>query len=193
MVVSTSFMRASLRSTRRRGKERRREKFRVNEEGLALTEADPLADEGYIYFSGRGRVHAVSRTSGDVAWEAKDLGLAPEMILARDVLFVRTGGQFTRLEDGEIVERGPYGVSAIRVEDGKVLWRYKGADKGITNIAVPDASTIIIADRDDLIFIDAATGKRRNKVSHSIDRCGLRAFERARAGHRRRAQRNRGL
>ncbi|HEX8722695.1 MAG TPA: PQQ-binding-like beta-propeller repeat protein, partial [Pyrinomonadaceae bacterium] len=41
------------------GKERRREKFRVNEEGLALTEADPLADERFVYVSGRGRVRAV--------------------------------------------------------------------------------------------------------------------------------------
>src|SRR6266550_1360244 len=31
------------------GKERRREKFRVNEDGLALTEADPVADERYVY------------------------------------------------------------------------------------------------------------------------------------------------
>src|SRR5687768_5963187 len=97
----------------RTGKERRREKFRINEEGLALTEADPLADEGFIYISGRGRVRAVSRASGEVAWESKDLGLTPEMVLAGGVLYVRTGGQFTRLEDGETVARGPYGVSAL--------------------------------------------------------------------------------
>ena len=151
------------------GKERRREKFRINEEGLALTEADPTADEGFIYISGRGRVRAISRSDGEVAWETKDLGLTPEMILTRDVLYVRTGGQFTRVKDGETVERGPYGVSAIDVSSGKTLWRYKGADKGITNIALPDPSTIIVADRDDLIFIDAATGKRRSKVSHKVE------------------------
>ena len=155
------------------GKERRREKFRANEEGLALTEADAVADEGSIYVSGRGRVRAVSRSTGETKWEAKDLGLTPEMMLARDRLFVRTGGRFTRLEDGEIAERGPYGVSAIDVTNGNVLWRYKGADKGITNMAIPDASTIIVADRDDLIFIDAATGKRRLKVSHGIERAAF--------------------
>ncbi len=155
------------------GNERRREKFRVNEEGLALTEADAVADEGSIYVSGHGRVRAISRTSGDTKWEAKDLGLTPEMILSRNTLFVRTGGRFTRLEDGEITERGPYGVSAIDVDSGRVLWRYKGADKGITNMAVPDPSTIIIADRDDLIFIDAQTGKRRMKVSHGIERAAF--------------------
>lgn len=155
------------------GKERRREKFRVNEEGLALTEADAVADERFIYFSGRGHVRAVSRSDGEAAWEAKDLGLTPEMILARGVLYVRTGGRFTRLEDGEIVERGPYGVSAIDSSSGKVLWRYKGADKGITNMALPDASTIVIADRDDLIMIDTATGKRRMKVSHKIEQAAF--------------------
>lgn len=157
----------------RTGRERKREKFRVNEEGLALTEADAVADEGSIYLSGHGRVRAISRSSGETKWEAKDLGLTPEMVLMRDRLFVRTGGRFTRLEDGEVVERGPYGVSAIDVDTGKVLWRYKGADKGITNMAVPDASTIIIADRDDLIFIDAQTGKRRMKVSHGIERAAF--------------------
>ena len=151
------------------GRERRREKFRVNEEGLALTEADAVADERFIYFSGRGHVRAVSRSNGEEQWEAKDLGLTPEMILARDVLYVRTGGQFTRLKDGELTERGPYGVSAIDAASGKVLWRYKGADKGITNMAIPDASTIVIADRDDLILIDSTTGKRRLKVTHKIE------------------------
>ena len=155
------------------GKERRREKFRVNEEGLALTESDALADERFIYTSGRGHVRAVSRTDGEEVWEAKDLGLTPEMILTRDVLFVRTGGQFTRLRDGETVERGPYGVSAVDVSNGKILWRYKGADKGITNIALPDPSTVIVADRDDLVFIDAATGKRRKKVSHNVERAAF--------------------
>lgn len=155
------------------GKERERERFRVNEDGLALTEADPLFDESFIYTSGRGRVRAVSRRTGEVEWEAKDLGLTPEMLLTRGVLYVRTGGQFARLRDGETVERGPYGVSAIDARTGKTLWRYKGADKGITNLALPDDSTILIADRDDLIFIDAATGKRRSKVSHGVERAAF--------------------
>lgn len=153
----------------RDGQERRREKFRVNEEGLALTEADPAADEANVYFTGRGRVRAVSRRNGEEVWESKDLGVTPEMILTRGVLFVRTGGRFARLGGGEEAERGPYGVSAIDTADGKTLWRYKGADKGITNIALPDASTVLVADRDDLIFIDAATGKRRQKVSHGVE------------------------
>jgi hypothetical protein len=88
-------------------------------------------------------------------------------------LYVRTGGQFTRLKDGETVERGPYGVSAIDTRKGKVLWRYKGADKGITNLVLPDAQTIMIADRDDLISIDATNGKRRAHVPHGIERASF--------------------
>ena len=155
------------------GKERKREKFRVNEEGLALTDADVAVDERAVYVSGRGRVRAISRTSGEEIWEAKDLGLTPEVILTGKVLFVRTGGQFTRIRDGGTVERGPYGVSAIDVESGKVLWRFKGADKGITNFVLPDASSIVIADGDDLIVIDATSGKRRSKLSHKIERAAF--------------------
>jgi outer membrane protein assembly factor BamB len=154
----------------RSGKERLREKYRVNEEGLALTEAEPIFSEGFVYVSGHGRVRAISRQTGDTEWEAKDLGLTPEMLLAGDVLYVRTGGQFTRLKDGETIERGPYGVTAIETHSGKVLWRYKGADKGITNLLLLDRNTIAIADRDDLIFLDATNGKRKLRVSHKIER-----------------------
>ena len=158
----------------RTGKERQRERFRVNEEGLALTEADPVFDDEFIYTSGRGHVRAVSRASGKETWEAKDLGLTPEMVLTTGgVLYVRTGGQFTRLEDGEPVSRGPYGVSAIDARTGKTLWRYKGADKGITNLALPDAATAAVADADDLLLIDAETGKRRAKVPHGIERASF--------------------
>lgn len=153
----------------RTGKERRREKFKVNEDGLALTEADPLADEQFVYVSGRGRVRAVSRADGETAWESKDLGLTPEMILAGRTIYVRTGGQFARTSGDEPAARGPYGVSALDAETGKTLWRYKGADKGITNVALPDASTVAIADKDDLIFLDSATGRRRAKVSHGVE------------------------
>jgi len=157
----------------RTGKARLREKYRVNEDGLALTEAEPIFDQDVIYTSGHGRVRAISRESGNTEWEAKDLGLTPEMILVNNLLYVRTGGQFTRLKDGETVERGPYGVSAIDLRTGKVLWRYKGADKGVTNLVLPNASSIVVADRDDLIIIDSATGKRRTRVRHGIERASF--------------------
>ena len=157
----------------RSGKSRLREKYRVNEDGFALTEAQPIFDQATIYTSGHGRVRAISRESGDTEWEAKDLGLTPEMILANGVLYVRTGGQFTRLKNGETVERGSYGVSAIDPRTGKALWRYKGADKGITNLVLPDSSSIVVADRDDLIIIDSKTGKRRSRIRHGIERASF--------------------
>jgi outer membrane protein assembly factor BamB len=157
----------------RTGKSRLRERYRVNEDGLALTEAAPIFDETLIYTSGKGRVRAISRATGDTEWEAKDLGLTPEMILVDKILYVRTGGQFTRLKDGENVERGPYGVSAIDIRNGKVLWRYKGADKGITNLVLPNPSSIVVADRDDLIVIDSQTGKRRTRIRHGIERASF--------------------
>jgi outer membrane protein assembly factor BamB len=157
----------------RSGGERIREKFQVNEDGFGLTEADPVWDEQYLYASGRGRVRAISRASGRVVWEGKDLGLTPELLLARGILYVRTGGQFTRLKDGEVVNRGPYGVTAINTADGKVLWRYRGADKGITNVALADSSSVVIADRDELIAIDSETGKPRERIRHRIERAAF--------------------
>ena len=152
----------------RTGKERTREKFRVNEEGLALTEAAPVVDEAFVYTSGRGHVRAISRASGKVEWEAKDLGVTPELVVAGRVLYARTGGQFTRIRDGETIERGPYGVAAIDSRTGKVLWHYKGADKGITNLVFADSATLSIADRDELIAIDRTTGKRLAHFSHHV-------------------------
>jgi outer membrane protein assembly factor BamB len=157
----------------RTGKERLRERYRVNEEGLALTEAEPIFAPEVVLTSGRGHVRAISRASGDTVWEAKDLGVTPELLLVGDVLYARTGGQFTRLKDGDITDRGSYGISAIDSRTGKVLWRYKGADKGITNLLVPEANMLAVADRDDLIFIDASSGKRRAKVSHRIEQAAF--------------------
>ncbi|MDQ3749351.1 MAG: PQQ-binding-like beta-propeller repeat protein [Acidobacteriota bacterium] len=154
----------------RTGKEGTREKFKVNEDNLALTEADPVFDEKFLYTSGRGKVRAVNRRSGEVEWEAKDLGVTPEMAVIADVLYVRTGGQFTSIKDGEIREKGAFGVSAIDTKNGKTLWRYKGADKGLTNFVFADANTILVADKDDLITIDAKDGERINKLEHDVEK-----------------------
>ncbi|HTH52068.1 MAG TPA: PQQ-binding-like beta-propeller repeat protein, partial [Pyrinomonadaceae bacterium] len=153
----------------RTGKEKERDKFKVNESGLALTEADPVFDESNVYVSGRGRVRAIDRRTGKEAWKADDLGTAAEIALVDNVLYVRTGGRFTRLKDGELQEKGPYGVSAIDASTGKTIWRYKGADKGLTNFTFTDRDTIVVADRDELISIDAATGKRIATRKHKID------------------------
>jgi outer membrane protein assembly factor BamB len=157
----------------RTGENRLREKFSINEEGLVLTDAEPIIDQEFIYLSGRGKVRSISRQSGKEVWEAKDLGVTPQMFLQNGILYVRTGGQFTRTRDGETVDKGPYGVSAIDARSGKVLWRYKGADKGISNLVQTRDGKIVIADKDDLIVIDPATGKRTAKYSHKIDRAGF--------------------
>jgi len=154
----------------RTGKEKEREKFKINEEGLALTESDPVFDESHIYVSGRGKIRAIDRRTGKEDWSAGDLGTAAEMAVFGNRLFVRTGGQFTSIKDGELKEKGPFGVSCIDTMNGKTIWRYKGADKGLTNFVFADANTILIADKDDLITLDAITGKRLAKRSHKIEK-----------------------
>lgn len=154
----------------RTGKEGEREKFKINEGGLALTEADPVFDEKYLYTSGKGKIRAINRKSFKVEWEAKDLGVTPEMAVVGNVLYVRTGGQFTRIKDGETEEKGSFGVSAIDTKNGKTLWRYKGADKGLTNFVFADLNTILIADKDDLITIDTRTGKKISEFEHDVEK-----------------------
>ena len=163
------FTKARLRLTRERGKEIEREKFGINEGGLALTEADPVFDDKYLYTSGRGKIRAVNRQTAKVEWEAKDLGVTPEMAIVEYVLYVRTGGQFTRIKDGETENKGSFGVSAIDTTNGKTLWRYKGADKGLTNFVFSDVNTILVADKDDLVALDARDGKRKFKFEHDIE------------------------
>ena len=151
------------------GEQREREEFTINEDALALTDADPVFDEKNVYISGRGKVRAIDRRSGKLIWRADDLGVTPEMAIVGDVLYVRTGGQFTSIRDGEIKKHGPFGVSAIDTKTGERLWRYKGADKGLTNFVFADEKTILIADRDDLIAIDAKSGKRLRKSDHKVE------------------------
>ncbi|MCX7640258.1 MAG: PQQ-like beta-propeller repeat protein [Pyrinomonadaceae bacterium] len=150
------------------GKKLLREKFKVNEEGLALTDADLIYDENFIYVSGRGKIRAIRRADLKVEWDSKDLGVCAEMALLKGVLYVRTGGRFTRLEDGQVEERGPFGISAVDTKDGKTLWRFKGADKGITNFVFADEDTLSFADKDDLIVIDAKTGKKKAEIDHKV-------------------------
>lgn len=147
-----------------------REDFKVNESGLALTEADPMLDDKMIYFSGRGKVRAVNRQTLKVEWEAKDVGNASELALVGNRLYVRTGGEFTRLKDGETDQKGPFGVSAIDARNGKVLWRYKGADKGMTNFVFPNGQTAVFADKDDLTVLDTQSGKKLVSYEHDVEK-----------------------
>jgi hypothetical protein len=52
------------------------------------------------------------------------------------------------------------------------MWRYRGADKGNTNIALADSTTVLIADRDDLM-IDSQTG---SGFAHQQKSSGLRSY-----------------
>jgi hypothetical protein len=64
-------------------------------------------------------------------------------------------------------------MSAIDAATGKILWRYKGADKGLTNFVLANEGTILAADRDDLFWLSTATGKRRQKVTHRIEKASF--------------------
>jgi outer membrane protein assembly factor BamB len=154
----------------RTGKEKEREKFKINEDGLALTEADPVFNDTHVFVSGKGRIRAINRRSGQQDWKADDLGISAEMALVGNILYVRTGGQFTRLKDGEIQEKAPFGVSAINAQTGKTLWRYKGANKGLTNFVLGRENLILVADKDNVIAINVRSGRKEWQFDHKIDK-----------------------
>ena len=135
-----------------------------------MTEADPVVDNRYVYISGRGKVRAIDRRTGKEDWKADDLGISAEMAIVGNRLFVRTGGQFTSIKNGELKDKGPFGVSAIDTTTGKTIWRYKGADKGLTNFVFANENTIVVADKDDLITLDAASGRRISKRGHKVEK-----------------------
>ena len=100
-----------------------------------LLRREPMAESSV---SGWGRIPAPGEER-----RSEDLDrLTRDAVLTRGTLYARTGGQFTRLGNGETAARGPYGVSAVDTATGKTLWRFKGADKGITNIALVDPATV---------------------------------------------------
>jgi outer membrane protein assembly factor BamB len=96
----------------RTGKEKEREKFKVNESGLALTEADPVADATHIFTSGRGSVRAINRKTGEVDWKANDLGVTPEMALVGNMLRVRMEFPRSTPQTGK-----PFGVTKALIKD----------------------------------------------------------------------------
>jgi len=55
----------------RTGKEKEREKFKINENGLALTEADPVWENDHIFVSGRGQIRAIGRRTGREDWNPR--------------------------------------------------------------------------------------------------------------------------
>lgn len=161
------------------GKEAFRDRFRVNEKGLALTEADVSVSERYIFASGRGKIRALDRRDLRIAWEADDLGVAAETVAIGDTLFVRTGGQFTRLRDGETDEKGNFGISALDLKTGRTKWRWKGADRGLTNFVLADDGTIYVADRDEIIGIESSKGRKLFEAEHGVERAQFIAINEA--------------
>jgi hypothetical protein len=77
-------------------------------------------------------------------------------------------GEVCRFHEAE--SKGPFGISAVDTATGETKWRYKAADKGITNFVFADASSMVIADRDEVTYLAAASGKPMKEFRHKVDR-----------------------
>ena len=156
----------------RTGKSRLREKYRVNEDGFALTEAEPIFDENFIYTSGHGRVRAISRESGDTSGKQ---GPWPD---SRNDFHERRALRSDR--------RTVYSAQRWRDRRARLIWckRDRCAQrKGLMALqrrrqrnykpGLAQPVQHYLADRDDMIVIDSRTGKRRTRIKHGIERASF--------------------
>ena len=111
--------------------------------------APPLVADGVVYVSDAELVYAFDKISGNQLWRAKvrRARVIPEMQKTDTHLIVRFGGTFSNRR--KVTQLSSFGVAAIDLESGKVIWNFDDARDGITNLIVQN-------DKNRVIFADAA-------------------------------------
>ncbi len=136
--------------------------YDVTEGKLKRANAQAAIDGDVIYTSAKGQLRAVDKANGAVKWTSPDYGAAvAEMAAKNDVIYGRMGGEFFDDKDRQWKLKKPLGVVAVDKSNGQMIWKYDGADDGITNMVfVDDGKTLVIADAKNIIGLDTgAAGK----------------------------------
>lgn len=146
--------------------------YDVTEGKLKRANAQAVIDGDLIYTSAKGQLRAVDKNSGAVKWTSSDYGAAiAEMKVKDGVIFGRMGGEFFDDKERQWTLKKPLGVAAVDKSNGQMLWKYDGADDGITNMAlVEDGKTILIADAKNIIGLDTtAQGKVKEAYKLKVE------------------------
>jgi hypothetical protein len=146
--------------------------YDVTEGKLKRANAQAIIDGDLIYTSAKGQLRAIDKNSGAVKWTSSDYGAAiAEMRGQGGVIFGRMGGEFFDDKERQWMLKKPLGVVAIDKSSGQMLWKYDGADDGITNMAlVDDGKTILIADAKNVIGLDtSAQGKVKEAYKLKVE------------------------
>lgn len=124
--------------------------------------AAPIIDDSMIYATGGGVIYAVDKTTGTIKWQSAKIrsGLITQLVMSPEMLVARIGGNFYNPGSKKIELDKPLVVMALNKADGAVLWEYKGAKGGLTNlIFLPQLKSVLFCDAKNLIAIDTtATG-----------------------------------
>jgi len=109
--------------------------------------APPLVDGSTVYASDIGLVYAFDKSSGEQLWRAKirRAGEIPELQKTGSLLLARFGGTFSNRR--KITQESSFGVAAVDLNSGEVVWNFDDARDGITNVIVQE-------DRNRMIFAD---------------------------------------
>lgn len=134
--------------------------FQTADTSLKRTYAPLLLENETLYATGQGIIVAINRADGNILWQEKVSKKAPlaDMNIAGDSLLVRTGGTFT--DTKKLQMKTPLGLIALDKKTGTEKWEFKKGKLGITNMAFTDkGQTVLIADSENLMGFDAASGK----------------------------------
>ena len=134
--------------------------YDVTEGRLKRGNAQALVDGDLIYTSSKGQLRAVDKKSGQVKWTSSDFGAAvAEMVVEGETIYGRMGGTFFDDKKMEWDLKKPLGVVAVNKSSGAPLWKFDKMKDAITNLLyVPAKNQVMIADKDELVGLDAAKG-----------------------------------
>jgi outer membrane protein assembly factor BamB len=130
--------------------------YDVTEGVIKRGNAQALIDGDTVYTSAKALIRAIDKATGQIRWTSKDFGGAvAQMELADGVIYARMGGNFYDKQAKEWKLKKPLGVAAVDPRTGMEIWRYTGAEAGITNMVVlPEQKAVLIADQKNLIGLD---------------------------------------
>ncbi len=135
--------------------------FDVTEGRIKQGNASLVVDGDLVISSAKGQLRAFDRNSGVQKWMSPDFGAAvAEMMVHGDVIYARMGGTFYDYGKKDWDLKKPLGVVTLNKNSGAVISKYDKANDAITNMVYFDKdSTLLIADRDELVGLTASDGK----------------------------------
>jgi hypothetical protein len=144
------------------------EKFKVIENELAMSYANPVIDGATIIATGDNRVRAFDLETGKPLWRSERFNIISELLPGRQLIYGQLGGQFFNIDKEKWQWKGRFGVFALDKSNGETVWKYEKGNDSITNLLVYD-DVIWLADEKHLLALDRFDGSVRQRFKHHFD------------------------